>query len=829
MRRPWVWMALAFGCGLYTAPEIRSVFSAVAVLVISIAAAITFRLLREQSLAMAPTMVALFFSLGALYGMSRESHKEILPIENLEVPITIVGHVTAADLWTHDSDYVQLFVDIEKINGLVPMPHRTYRLLLAWNEPSKPIHPGARIRFRTIPTGRLGPLNPGVSGADTYYRLRGIHQRASVRGDAIELIEAPSGWNPHYQASRFRTALAERLDLIVPETAQPLLQTMWLGDRRRLDAETYTRFVETGTAHVLAVSGLHTGIVFVAAIGFSKMLFRSRRLRMVTGLLVVWAFVLMSGARLPAIRAALMITLYGAAEFLNRESDPPTVLAQSFMGFLLFEPSWLHDTGFQLSFASVASLLVFAPPIRERLTWLPSSVRGVVAASIAVQLLPLPIVLLNFHVLPVFSIPINILLVPILGLLLTLTMISSVLVWFLPYFAKILGFAVATFVSGIDRAIGVIQHSDVAAIHPTAPAGVAVLCYWGLVWSVYRYLTRQFRLRTFTVVAAVLCAVLFGVWSPQHLESEITLLDVGHGDAIFMRSAEGGAVLVDAGDRRQHWDRGRDIVAPFLRANHVRRLDWLFVTHADSDHLGGAPYILDHFQIGAVGFPEKKIYTQAEHKFFEQCKARDVAVYFLHAGDRIYNHGLMLDVLWPPKNWEAARSENNLSLVLRAELHDISILLTGDIESSVERQLIQFVDEVDVLKVPHHGSDTSSTQVFLEHLNPSLALGSVGLRQSQSGFSDHVLERYTSLRIPVFHTDRHGALSLRFDDKRVYFQSERIRRRLLAPLPEVSSGRIRNSVVQSDHGRLLAPNRARFVSDRRAGDRFMATAPDAPL
>lgn len=548
----------------------------------------------------------------------------------------------------------------------------------------------------------------------------------------------------------------------IPPGADGLLYTVWFGDRRRLDNERYAEFVSSGAAHVLAVSGLHAGIVFAAVMALCRPLLHSRRWRIVFALAGVWLFVLLAGARLSSLRAAVMLTIYFAAELADREPDAPTALSLALFGFLVWDPRLLYDVGFQLSFLSVASILIFSNPLMDRLGTLPYVLRAPLATSVSVQILPLPVVLTAFNILPLLSVPLNLTIVPLLGVILCLMLVTAATVWILPVAAPLFGHAAGFLADVLLKLVGWVGNWEGARADLSTPTLWACAAYIAAAWVLLRGLQGSMNpRRTLAMVAGLLIATAL-LWNPWRIAPQAVVLDVGHGDAIYLQSARGGRVLVDAGDRDGTWDRGRDVVAPFLRANHAGRLDWLFVTHADRDHIGGAEYILNHFHVGAVGLAKKPDYSAEEQALIETCHRHDVPVRYLSFGDRILVDGITIETLHPPAQLPAGMSRNDASLVLRAHLRGHTMLLTGDIEEGVELALLDSAVRADVLKVAHHGSATSSTEIFLDHAQPSVAIVSVGPRRGGSVIREAVVTRYQSREIPLLRTDQVGGVRIRF-------------------------------------------------------------------
>jgi competence protein ComEC len=220
-------------------------------------------------------------------------------------------------------------------------------------------------------------------------------------------------------------------------------------------------------------------------------------------------------------------------------------------------------------------------------------------------------------------------------------------------------------------------------------------------------------------------------------------------------------MVVDAGMRSEYLDEGERTVAPFLRSNHETTIDVLMLTHPDADHMGGAKYLLEHFRVGMVVIGPGPSGGAMEDELVALCGSRGVAVQRLAKGDRFALGGAQVEVLHPPRELPADVGENDRSLVARVSWDDFSVLLTGDVERAGEEMLAGAPLRAEVMKVPHHGSITSSSEAFIDAVRPSVAVVSVGPRGRQHVLSQIVVERYESRGARVFRTDIVGGVRLR--------------------------------------------------------------------
>jgi competence protein ComEC len=257
----------------------------------------------------------------------------------------------------------------------------------------------------------------------------------------------------------------------------------------------------------------------------------------------------------------------------------------------------------------------------------------------------------------------------------------------------------------------------------------------------------------------------------------VTAVDVGHGDCALVEFPRGKRALIDGGGfYDDSFDVGKNVVAPFLWKKRIQAIDFMVLTHPDPDHLNGLKFIAQTFRVKELWDSGQESDSPYFREFMAIVKQKDIRRVSRFRGDQPrLIEGVAIECLHPPLaashvSWSSESSTtNNLSLVLRLVLDRQSFLFTGDIEREAESELIASGVELEsrVIKVPHHGSLTSSTVAFLNKVRPEIALVSAGQRSLSRSSSLNVLRRYESLGCKIFRTDTHGAVSLETDGRRL--------------------------------------------------------------
>ncbi len=652
------------------------------------------------------------------------------------------------------------------------------------------------------------PVFPGFDYRD-YLARQGVH---GVMAFPIPtLVEDGLGPWPLEQVFRLRHAMAGSLARVLPELQAATVQALLLGLRRDLPPEVRESFVETGTSHLLAISGLHVAVLLGFFLGLGRLLLGGGRASLAPALVGLWLFAALTGMAPPVTRAALMGTLYLGARATGRESAglPALTLAAAVMAAL--NPRLLGDVSFQLSFTAVASLIIVAPPVQRVLDALterytatdgPAATAArafnlALAAGIAATLGTLPLIAVVFGRVSPLGIPVTLLALPALPLALVGGLLTAALEWVwgpLGQAAAWATWAPVTYLLALVRGAAAIPGASFT-VGDVAP--IAVAAYYAAGLALALRLSRvkarpgvatarlrggavaaKLRFRWAAPALAVAAVALWGaaLASPDG-RLHVTFLDVGQGDAILIETPSGRQVLVDGGpdprlvlralgDRMPFWDRSIDLVV---------------LTHPQEDHLAGLVRVLRRYRVGRIITPgvEATSGTYAEWRRALAERSDETRVLVASVGQEVVmGDGVSLTVLHPPGTlppW-TPNLLNNSSVVLRVTYVEVSFLLTGDIEAAGEQDLIESDAPLraTVLKVAHHGSDSSSTKEFLDAVTPAMAVISVGADNRFGHPRASVVERLRAATGDrVLLSSERGAIEMTTDGRRLWVKTER--------------------------------------------------------
>jgi len=659
--------------------------------------------------------------------------------------------------------------------------------------------PGDKIRF----PARLKPFrnfnNPGRYNYELAMALKGLSCAASVsdgryivpmgRGDLGPLLG---------RLEELRRPIRRVLSDKLPPRNAALFAALILGEQQGITPELREQVVVAGLGHILAVSGLHVGLVgWLAFTLFKGLLSLSYRLMLWTDIrrwaalmtcLTVVAYTGIAGFQVSGQRAMIMALAYLLAIILGRERDLWSTLALAGFCILALDPLALFSISFHLSFGAVVGILWLATSIYAVM---PASgteksrqatpldrfrlyLRGLIAVTLAVTLFLLPITTAYFHRISLVGLPANLTAVPILGLWTLPCGLLSVLS--LPVSPQLSEWFLLIGSWGLDILMAVIRfwgRVPWAAIWVITPNALEIFLFYGLLFAVFFYRRWGWARRGFFFVLLLIAAdTTYWIYKTQfnpHLE--VTYLDVGQGNAALVRFPGNKRMLIDGGGfPKDHFDVGGMVVAPFLLHSKLRRIDYLVLTHPQTDHMNGLRFIAAHFKPREFWYNGLGIETPSFMQLMDMVEKKGIRKQVptdLLAGRNI--SGVRVELLYPP----AGSSQrppiiplddlNNHSVVLKVSKGPKSFLFPGDLEAAGEAHAVATAGSrlrSDILLAPHHGSKTSCTDAFLRMVQPEICVISCG-HGNWFGFPHaETLKRLRNAGCRTIRIDQAGAVEI---------------------------------------------------------------------
>ncbi len=621
--------------------------------------------------------------------------------------------------------------------------------------------------------------NPGEFDYNNYLNSKGIPGIiVSYEGDSLNILKNEQ----HFISSLIfsaRKVIDRRIhDLFEPETAG-LLRGLLLADRSEIDFELKTQFINSGVIHVLAVSGLHVGYILLIFIFlFGRFNIYLRTILISLGLV---SFMIITGVPPSVFRATVMALIILIAFISNRSTNLINSISLAAIIILLVDPAEIYNPGFQLSFSAVLSIAIIYPIIEKQITYLKISnrfIRGIilfVSVSLSAQIGTLPFTLAYFGKLSVIALLANLIVIPAIGIVIALAFTSlfvSVISFTVASYFVVMNDLVTSFLFSIISFTGNLDYSFIWI--PDYSLIDAVIFYLIIGLTVY-ILKNSIRWKAkflITILALVNVIYLSSIDDIELLpdnQLSIMMIDVGQGDAILIKFPNNQTALIDAGDTTPFFDNGERIIIPLLRHLGINKLDYGFITHLDSDHLGGFISLLYNGIVNEIFKPMPD--TTSQDKRLEKYLSK-LNVNVNYYSREIYEFGIARLYILNDDNDEFYNtlSSNDKSGMMKLIYGHYSFLFTGDVERKAEEYYVKkygnFLD-VNILKVPHHGSKTSSTKPFLDLVTPEISVISAGIKNKFNHPSQDIIERLEDYNTRIYRTDLIGAILIRSDGKNI--------------------------------------------------------------
>ncbi|OGU03361.1 MAG: DNA internalization-related competence protein ComEC/Rec2 [Gemmatimonadetes bacterium RBG_16_66_8] len=589
---------------------------------------------------------------------------------------------------------------------------------------------------------------------------------------------------------RWAETVAAVLDETLDGPPRQIVAALVIGERTGVSADVSRRYARTGLIHVLSISGLHVGLVAGGAYVVCRwllarsewLLLRANVPKLCAGFMAIpaLAYAGMAGFSVPTVRSVVMVLLVGAGVLLDRQRDWLASLAGAALGISVLWPGSVFDISFQLSFASVLAIVLGMQRIgrwwaawEERrlirlrgrgwrlLRWAVGYCSVALCATVGTA----PLAAWHFNVVSLVSLIANPLVVPLLGLVTVATGLLAALVLPLsPRLAAFLFAAVGGVVELADALVARLAALPGAAIHVVTPSLVEIALLFGLLVALF-VVSSPVPRRVLVAVCMLGLAVDGLFWCVERwhrAELRLSFLSVGQGDSTVIEFPGAAVMVVDGGGLWGGFDIGERCIAPYLWRRKIAHVDVLVLTHPQLDHYGGLGFLARTFAPDALWWNGVPGSGQSFEAFRSVVESAGVPALAVRRGFRRVIGGVDVRVLSPGES--GAASLNDSSVTLRLQYGSTTVLLPGDLEAEGERRLVTVEREwlrSAVLKIPHHGSRTSSTSPFLDAVAPSWAVISAGYENRFGLPHRQTLEAYRARGVHVWRTDVHGAVIVR--------------------------------------------------------------------
>ncbi len=681
-------------------------------------------------------------------------------------------------------------------------------LRVTWREFDRSVYEGDEVEVTARFHPPTGLINPGGFNYEDFLRRQGVEAVATVSGPDGVLVkrrgQVSTRWMLWNTVDGWRDRIRQSATASLPDPARGIFLGIIIGDRGALSPEVRDLFMTSGTVHILSISGSHLGLIALLSFAVVRrslvwlparvlegmgLFMTPPRLAGVVTAVIVTGYTLLAGSEIATVRSLIMISVLLIAIWLGYRAQLLHSLAAAALIILLADPRSLFDMSFQLSFVSVLAIALVLQRLGEKehderphrwLGRLRGWVIGATAVTGAVTVATLPLVAHYFNQVAWVGFFSNLVVVPFVGLVLVpLGLLSSL--WLLLAGGTSLPMAgLQEFL--LDGLVAITQWSaqiPYAEWHVAAPSVPAMALYFGALALVAWARSPVWLLRA--GAGLVVLWILWWGWSPAHHGADglvhVAFLDVGQGDAIVIRSSEGATILIDGGAAFEHFDMGRAVVAPFLWNHGVRRIDYIIGTHPQLDHIGGLAWIIRHFPAShywGIGIRREEPFSVRVRGALDAAGLEEEIA--IRGQTVVIDNGLCrLAVLNPARDallqkdglpsTFSGHALNNRSLVTLLSCGVHTFLFTADVETEILdlQSDAEWPGKVRVLKVPHHGAKSSLNREWIKHVHPEIGVVSAGRYNPYGHPSHEVIQAYADEGVPLFRTDRHGAVLVSAD------------------------------------------------------------------
>lgn len=649
-------------------------------------------------------------------------------------------------------------------------------------------------------TGKLyafdGELNPGQFDANAYYKNEGYTGILDAKD--IRIVKEEESFSPDIYLHRLNLAISDKYKKILGDKNAGSLSAMVLGDKRGLDEEIKELYQENSISHLLSISGLHISLLGGAVFLFLRRLKVSFRFPLITSSIILIIYGAFTGFSVSTSRAIVMMSVLFISFVIGKSYDLPSGLALAALILIVINHRAIYQSGFLLSFFAVIGIFYIMPELlyifKVDIYHKKGIIKGLhlllasIISSISILLATLPIVLNNFYEVSLTGILLNIIVIP----LMSLVVITGLLGGFVALVSETMG----SFLLGITHYILNLytlfcrlgDRLTFLRLIIGKPDKWQIVLYYLILVIVFYFLAlkrRENKLESLKnnlskdyntskriAITGLMTFIAFLIIAYKPREFSINMLDIGQGDCFVVNDGNNDIYISDCGSTTVQ-NVGKTRLLPFLKSKGWGKVDTIFISHMDKDHVNGVNDLLKcaEITIGRIiisaSYKSDKLNCAELEELKELAKMRDIKLFYMKKGDEIVGKDISFRCIYPTGE-EDIEDQNEASIVMRMDYKGLSMLFTGDIAGSTEEKIIDSSDEdildCDILKVCHHGSKNSSTDDFLKKVNPKLYLISCGLMNRYGHPHRDALSRMTEEGGRILRTDHMGGTQIKLAD-----------------------------------------------------------------
>jgi DNA internalization competence protein ComEC/Rec2-like protein len=704
--------------------------------------------------------------------------------KNIDENLEIVGTVISNPI---DKEYKnQYTLKVEKIDE--NKKYQNTNLQLNVKKEKENLSYGDKIivkgNFEEASTAR----NEGGFNYKQYLKTKKIYGIVTVDKKDVKVVNKNNANIIELLANKVRNSMKGKIEQNLSDATSGLLSGMLIGDKSNLPKEIQEDFRNSSLSHILAISGMHVSYVMLGiTFLISKMKF-SKKISKIITIVILLFFIILTGKTASVERACFMSVYAILASLLHKRANVLASISISILIILIINPYSILDIGLQLSYGGTLGIVLIYPILKKckkskkekakenkfqkLIQKIKEKILDIIRITVSANLVIFPIILYQYNTMSFTFIISNLLISSIIGIIIILGFMSVFASYIFMPLAKVMFFLTQILLNILAQTAHLCAKLPFSKVYFPTPKIYVILIYY--LFLIYIILAKRNIIsvkkisKKIFIIFIIIVIILNLIVKVIPKEFTISFIDVGQGDSMLISTPKGKRILVDGGGTRdsENFDVGRQTLIPYLLNKGITKLDYIVISHFDSDHVGGILSVLEELKA------EKVIICKQEEnenykKFKEIVKDKKIKVYVVKKGDNFkIEEDIYLSILWPKEEMIKENAINNNSIVAKLSYKAFSILLTGDIEKIAEEEILKEykntnILKANILKVAHHGSKSSSTIEFLEKVSPQIALIGVGAKNTFGHPNQGVLNRLQNLNTKIYRTDQNGEITIK--------------------------------------------------------------------
>ncbi len=734
-------------------------------------------------------MIANFISFMQINYLEKQFEKKY---SNIPEEIMVVGTIISnGSQKQYSTNYT---LKIETINNDTTYKNTNLLLKVKKENKEKTFTYGNKISFLAEFEKPSTQRNQGGFNYAQYLKTKKIYGIVTTKAGNIKLQKENNTNYIFKLANTVSNKIQEKANELLEKKEASLLTGILIGDKEELENEVQEAFRKSNLSHMLAVSGAHVsyvmlGIHYLMTIGKIG----NKKSKIVTIFLLLF-FIVLTGQTSSVTRACFMAIYLIIAQLLHKRVNTISSISISMLILMILNPYCILEVGFQLSYGGTLGIVLLYKPLKQYISRkvqiceedkntleqkpknvqkmlkikliqimqkIKQSVKEILLITVSANLILMPIMLYHYNTLSLTFLISNLLASPIMGIVVILGFLTIIFSFVLPFVAKILAIPLQLLLKIFLQIAVFTSNLPFSQIKVITPKISWLLFYYAILALFIfqqnrRKILKQAKRITRKKQIAILLIIILCVFTFKQIPQpfKINFIDVGQGDSMLVTTPNGKTILIDGGGSKDNesFDVGENTLIPYLLDKGISKLDYVIISHFDSDHVGGVLTLLKELKVKTVIISKQGESSQNYEYFKKIVKEKRIKVIVVKQGDKLtIDKNVILKILWPKEEQIKDNILNNNSIVAKLTYYSFSMLLTGDIEQIAEEKIMEEYQNTNelkatILKVAHHGSKSSSIQEFLEQVKPKIALIGVGEKNTFGHPNSMVIERLQNLR-----------------------------------------------------------------------------------